>query len=146
MTADPSTAHPALAAWVDSMARLTAPDLVLWCDGSAEERRLLTQQAVRQGVLIELDQARLPRCYLHRSNPNDVARVEHLTFVCTPTREEAGPTNYWIEPGEAYRKLTAWFSGAMKGRTMYVVPYLMGPLGSPRPRSAWSSPTALTSP
>ncbi len=84
-----------------------------------------------QGVLIELNQEKLPGCYLHRSNPNDVARVEQCTYICTPTRDEAGPTNNWLPPREMYAKLRALCDGAMRGRTLYVVPYLMGPPASP---------------
>jgi phosphoenolpyruvate carboxykinase (GTP) len=127
----PLTGNPLLLAWVDECARLTKPDRVVWCDGSEAERRRLTEHAVQEGILIPLNQEKLPGCYLHRSNPNDVARVEHLTFICTPTREGAGPTNNWMEPQDAYRKLGQLFDGAMRGRTMYVVPYVMGPLGSP---------------
>jgi phosphoenolpyruvate carboxykinase (GTP) len=123
--------NPHLAGWVQEMAKLAKPDRIQWCDGSEAERRALTELAVGQKVLIPLDQQRWPGCYYHHSNPNDVARVEHLTFICTPTREEAGPTNNWMEPGEAYRKLAAIYDGAMKGRTMYVVPYVMGPADSP---------------
>ncbi len=123
--------NPHLVSWVDEMARLTKADSVLWCDGSPEEEKGLTEQALAEGILIGLDPERLPRSTLHRSNPNDVARVEQFTFICTPTREEAGPTNNWMEPADAYRKLGALFDGSMKGRTMYVVPYVMGPLGSP---------------
>jgi len=120
-----------LLAWVDEMARLAKPDQVAWCDGSEEEKQRLTAEAVARGVLIPLNQEKLPGCHLHRSNPNDVARTEHLTFVCTRTQEAAGPTNNWMDPKEAYAKLGALFDGAMKGRTMYVIPYLLGPPGSP---------------
>jgi phosphoenolpyruvate carboxykinase (GTP) len=125
------TRNPTLLGWVEQMAQLTKPDKILWCDGSEEERRRLTEEAVAQGTLMPLDPKRRPGCYLHRSNPNDVARVEHLTFICTPTREEAGPTNHWMAPDEAYAKLGKLFDGSMRGRTMYVIPYVMGPLGSP---------------
>jgi phosphoenolpyruvate carboxykinase (GTP) len=117
--------------WVDEMAKLCKPDRIVWCDGSDEEKHRLTEEAVAAGVLMPLNQQKLPGCYLHRSNPNDVARVEQLTFICTPTKEQAGPTNNWMEPKEAYQKLGKLFDGSMKGRTMYVVPYVMGPLGSP---------------
>ncbi|MGC3996019.1 MAG: phosphoenolpyruvate carboxykinase (GTP) [Anaeromyxobacter sp.] len=120
-----------LAAWVEEMAKLCKPDRIHWCDGSAGERATLLEEAVRARVFIPLDQRKWPGCYYHHSNSTDVARVEHLTFICSPTRAEAGPTNNWMEPAEAYRKLGALFDGAMKGRTMYVVPYLMGPAGSP---------------
>jgi len=125
------TRNPALLSWVRDMATLCKPDRVVWCDGSEEERERLTEYAVETGVLIPLNQKKRPGCYLHRSNPNDVARVEHLTFICTPTKDEAGPTNNWMEPGEAYSKLTKLFENSMKGRTLYVVPYVMGPVGSP---------------
>src|SRR5579863_4553467 len=120
-----------LVKWVDEMTRLTKPERVVWCDGSEEERQRLTEQAVAEGVLIALSPDKWPGCYLHRSNPNDVARVEQLTFICTPTRDEAGPTNNWMPPIDAYRKLSALFDGSMKGRTLYVVPYVMGPVDSP---------------
>src|SRR3974377_700475 len=131
MGSAPLSKNVNLLAWVEECARWTQPDAVVWCDGSEEERRRLTELAGSQGVLIPLNQKRLPGCYLHRSDPNDVARVEHLTFICTETPEEAGPTNHWMEPSEAYQKLRGLFSGSMQGRTMYVVPYLMGPAGSP---------------
>jgi phosphoenolpyruvate carboxykinase (GTP) len=134
VTADvrsPLSKNPHLLAWVEECAALTKPDAVVWCDGSEAERDRLTKQAVIEGILIPLNQEKLPGCTLHRSNPNDVARVENLTFICTPTKAEAGPTNNWMEPGEAYRKLGQLFDGSMKGRTMYVVAYVMGPLGSP---------------
>ena len=117
-------------AWVAEMADLTQPDHIFWCDGSDREREHLTAEAVRGGVLTQLDQKRWPGCYYHRSNPNDVARVEQCTFICTPTRDEAGPTNNWMQPDEMYQKLHDLARGGMKGRTMYVVPYLMGPAGS----------------
>ncbi len=126
----PLTKNESLLKWVDEMARLTKPDHVVWCDGSDEEKHRLTEETVARGILIPLNQQKLPGCHLHRSNPNDVARVEQLTFICTPTKEEAGPTNNWMAPDEAYKKLSALFDGSMKGRTMYVVPYVMGPLGS----------------
>jgi phosphoenolpyruvate carboxykinase (GTP) len=120
-----------LISWVNEAARLTKPDRVVWCDGSEEERHRLTEEAVAGGVLLQFDQRKLPGCHLHRSNPNDVARVEQLTFICTPTRDEAGPTNNWMAPADAYRKLGGLLDGSMRGRTMYVVPYVMGPVGSP---------------
>jgi phosphoenolpyruvate carboxykinase (GTP) len=120
-----------LCAWVEEMARLCKPERIHWCDGSEEEKRVLTGEAVAQGVLIPLNQEKLPGCYYHRSASNDVARVEHLTFVCTPTREQAGPNNNWMAPDEAYAKLSKLFDGSMRGRTLHVVPYLMGPAGSP---------------
>ncbi len=125
------TTNAALIAWVDEMAHLTKPDSVYWCDGSEAERRRLTEEAVATGSLLPLNPDKRPGCYLHRSSPNDVARVEHLTFICTPTREEAGPTNNWMAPADAYAKLSKLYDGSMRGRTMYVIPYVMGPLGSP---------------
>ena len=126
-----ATTNAQVLSWVDEMARMCKPDRIHWCDGSESEARLLTEEAVAGGSLIPLDREKRPDSYYHRSNSNDVARTEELTFVCTPTRAEAGPTNNWIEPAEAYRKLAGIFDGAMKGRTMYVVPYLMGAPGSP---------------
>ena len=123
----PLTKNKHLLEWVEEMAHLTKPDQIVWCDGSEEERQRLTEQAVAKGILIPLNHEKLPGCYLHRSNPNDVARVEQLTFICTPTKEEAGPTNNWMAPDEAYDKLARLFDGSMRGRTMYVMPYVMGP-------------------
>ena len=125
------TASRALAQWVAETASFTGADRVVWCDGSEEERQRLTELAVTSGVLIALNQAKRPGCYLHRSHPNDVARAEDLTFICAPTKEDAGPTNNWMAPEEAYRKLGEWLEGSMRGRTMYVIPYVLGPLGSP---------------
>lgn len=124
----------ALENWVEEMSRLTKPDRVVWLEGSEEERRLLTEQALKTGELIELNQEKLPGCYLHRTAINDVARVEHLTFICTSREDDAGPTNNWMPPTEAYSRLGKIFDGSMRGRTMYVIPYLMGPPGSPYSR------------
>ncbi|MBL8952495.1 MAG: phosphoenolpyruvate carboxykinase (GTP) [Myxococcaceae bacterium] len=117
-------------AWVKEMVAMCQPDQVVWCDGSEDEKKRLTEFAVSKGILIPLNPKAHPGSYLHRSNPNDVARVEHLTFICTPKKEDAGPTNNWMAPDEAYTKLKGLFTGSYKGRTMYVVPYCMGPLGS----------------
>ncbi len=117
--------------WVDEAARMCRPDAVVWCDGSQAEHERLLETAVRTGDLIPLDQRRLPGCYLHRSAPNDVARTEHLTFICTPEPGDAGPTNNWMAPAEAYDRLSKIFAGSMQGRTMYVIPFLMGPPESP---------------
>ncbi len=124
-------ANPHVAAWVRDMAAITQPDRIFWCDGSEAERDHLYDEAVKSGVLLRLNQEKLPGCYYHRSNPNDVARVEQCTYICTETEEEAGPTNNWSEPKAMRAKLLALAKGAMVGRTMYVVPYLMGPAGSP---------------
>ena len=118
-------------AWVEQCAALCRPDRVVWLDGSADERQRLIRQGVAEGVFIELNQQKLPGCYLHRSNPNDVARTEQLTFICTPGPDMAGPTNNWMETKAAYAKLRGLFHDCMKGRTMYVVPFVMGPTGSP---------------
>ena len=126
-----NTQNQSLISWVESQIQLCQPDQVHWCDGSEAERAALTEQAVAQGVLVRLNQEKLPGCYYHRSNPNDVARVEQCTFICTQMQEEAGPTNNWMAPKAMYDKLRGLCAGAMKGRTMYVVPYLMGPAGSP---------------
>ncbi|MDK2799036.1 MAG: phosphoenolpyruvate carboxykinase [Clostridiales bacterium] len=117
--------------WVEEMAKLTKPDNIVWIDGSEEEKERLTKEALRTGELLELNQEKLPGCYYHRTAISDVARVEHLTFICTRNKEDAGPTNNWMDPTEAYEKLSKLFDGSMKGRTMYVIPYLMGPVGSP---------------
>ncbi len=128
--ANTMTKSRALADWVTEAARLTQPDRIVWCDGSEEENERLTREALAAGTLIKLNQEKRPGCYLHRSNPNDVARTEQLTFICTPTKDEAGPTNNWMAPDEAYGKLRGWLKGSMRGRTMYVIPYVLGPVGS----------------
>jgi phosphoenolpyruvate carboxykinase (GTP) len=127
----PLTDNKHLLTWIEECTKLTQPDHVVWCDGSEDEQRRLTEIALAEGALEPLNQEKLPGCYYSRSNPNDVARVEHLTFICTKTKAEAGPTNNWMAPADAYKKLGALFEGSMKGRTMYVIPYVMGPLGSP---------------
>jgi phosphoenolpyruvate carboxykinase (GTP) len=116
--------------WVAEIQALCEPASVEWCDGSEAERARLTQLAVEQGVLIPLNQEKLPGCYLHRSAPNDVARTEHLTFICHKNKEDTGPTNNWMSPDDARAKVRPLYEGAMKGRTMYVVPFVMGPVGS----------------
>jgi phosphoenolpyruvate carboxykinase (GTP) len=126
----PLTKNATLLAWVDEMARLTKPERIVWCDGSEEEKHRLTEQAVAEKVIEPLNQQKLPGCYIHRSNPNDVARVEQLTFICTPEKDAAGPMNNWMAPKDAYEKLGKLFDGSMKGKTMYVIPYVMGPVGS----------------
>lgn len=123
--------NKAVQLWVEEMAKLTKPDNIVWLDGSEEERASLAEQALATGELIELDQEKLPGCYYHRTALNDVARVEHRTFICTSRREDAGPTNNWMAPEEAYEKLSKILDGSMSGRTMYVIPYIMGPAGSP---------------
>ncbi len=104
---------------------------IFWCDGSERENEFLIAESLKQNALIKLNEQKVPRAYLHRSNPNDVARVEQCTFVCTPTKQEAGPTNNWSEPGETYAKLRGLLKGAMRGRTLFVIPYIMGPPDSP---------------
>jgi len=126
-----STSNASLKNWVEETARLTKPDSIHWCTGSDSENSALVDAMVRSGDLIKLNPTTHPNCYLHRSSPSDVARVEHLTFVCTQQREDAGPNNNWMDPGEAHRKIDSLFQGAMRGRTMYVIPYCMGPIDSP---------------
>ena len=125
------TQHQELHAWVQKMAELCQPDHIVWIDGSEEEKERLTQEAVGTGELIPMNQAKYPGCYYHRTAKNDVARTEDLTFICTSLREDAGPTNNWMSPEEGYRRAGTVFAGAMKGRTMYVIPFSMGPVGSP---------------
>jgi phosphoenolpyruvate carboxykinase (GTP) len=118
-------------AWVDEVARLTAPAGIHWCDGSEAEFQALERQLVASKSLLALDQSTYPGCYLYRSDPNDVARVEHLTYICTQNQQDAGPNNHWLDPAEAHAKMDALFAGCMRGRTLYVVPYCMGPIDSP---------------
>ena len=127
----PPTTLRALEDWVDEVAALTRPDHVHWCDGSQEEADALLARMLADGTLVALNQETHPGCYLHRSDPHDVARVEHLTFVCTAEPAAAGPNNHWMAPAEAHAKMDALFEGCMRGRTMYVIPYCMGPIDSP---------------
>jgi phosphoenolpyruvate carboxykinase (GTP) len=128
---DSKPSNQAVLDWVQEVARLTEPENIFWCDGSEEENTWLLEQAQRQGVVLKLNEEKKPGSYLHRSNANDVARVEQFTLICTPTKEEAGPTNNWAAPDETYTRLHGMLAGAMRGRTMFVVPYIMGPPDSP---------------
>ena len=129
------TNNKALAAWIDEVAALTQPARIHWCDGSEEENARLTEEMLADGTLVALNQETHPNCYLHRSDPNDVARVEHLTFVCTREPDDAGSNNHWMAPEAAHEKVDALYAGCMRGRTMFVIPYLMGPYGSPYSRA-----------
>ena len=116
--------------WIEEMANLTQPDKIVWIDGSEEQTQALREEALASGELIKLNQEVLPNCYLHRTAVNDVARVEGRTFICTRTKEDAGNINNWMDPVECYEKLGKLYKGSMKGRTMYVIPYAMGQVGS----------------
>src|SRR5688500_1791424 len=120
--------------WVDDAATLTEPASIVWCDGSKAEYDSLIDEMLADGTLIPLNPKTYPNCYLHRSHPQDVARTEQLTFICTPNREDAGPNNNWMSPAEAKTKAGAFLRGSMRGRTLYVIPYLMGPASSPMSR------------
>ena len=128
---DRKPANQAVLDWVHEVELLTQPENIFWCDGSEAENEFLISESLKQNVLFKLNETKLPRSYLHRSNPNDVARVEQFTFICTPTKEEAGPTNNWSDPSATYSKLHGLLKGAMRGRTMFVIPYVMGPPDSP---------------
>jgi phosphoenolpyruvate carboxykinase (GTP) len=126
-----NTTNPSVLRFVEETAARTRPDRIYWCDGSAEEKAALTREAVAAGILIPLHPEKWPGCYLHRSHPNDVARVEQCTFICTDGRDGAGPTNHWAPPKAMLETLHGLLDGAMAGRTLYVIPYVMGPPGSP---------------
>ena len=125
------TKNPTVLKWLEEMKTLLTPDEVVWIDGSAEQTEELRKLAVETGELIKLNQELLPDCYLHRTKQNDVARVEDRTFICSKLKENAGPTNNWCDPDEMYKKLYDIARGSYKGKTMYIIPYSMGPIGSP---------------
>jgi len=126
-----NTNHRALVAWVEEMSKLCQPDTVFWCDGSEKENQALCDLMVEKGTFTRLNEAKRPGSYLARSHPSDVARIEDRTFICSKTREEANPTNNWADPIEMKQKLQVLFKGCMRGRTLYVIPFAMGPLDSP---------------
>jgi phosphoenolpyruvate carboxykinase (GTP) len=123
--------NAALESWVDDVVALCKPSDVQWVDGSDDENRRLIDGMLADGTLHRLNQDKIPNSYLHRSDPSDVARTEHLTFICSEREEDTGPTNNWMSPADAKAKVMPLYDGAMRGRTMYVIPYVMGPLGSP---------------
>ncbi|MBV8145287.1 MAG: phosphoenolpyruvate carboxykinase (GTP) [Gammaproteobacteria bacterium] len=125
---------PAVSEWVSSVRELTAPSAVHWCEGSEAEAREITAQLLARGELKALNPEHFPGCYLYRSTPNDVARVEHLTYICTRARADAGPNNHWMDPQQAHTRMRELFRGCMRERTLYVIPYCMGPLDSPSSR------------
>ena len=125
------TNNKAVLSWIDEMTAITKPDKIVWITGEEEQLDALREQAVKEGILIKLNPDKLPGCYLHRTDPDDVARVEDRTFICCEKEEDAGPTNHWVEPKEMYEKMYALADGAYKGRTMYIIPYSMSIIGSP---------------
>lgn len=125
-----NTTNKELQNWVDQVAKLTNPTAVHWCNGSNQEYQNFIAQMLESGDLLKLNHETFPNCYLHRSDQTDVARVEHLTFICTSKQEDAGPNNNWMDPDEAHSKLDALFKNCMSGRTMYIIPYCMGPIDS----------------
>lgn len=129
----PPTSHPRLLAWIDEVAALTTPDRIVWCNGSDEEWTRLTDELVDSGALVRLDPEKKPNSFWARTDPSDVARVEERTFICSADEADAGPTNNWMAPAEMKQLMTELYRGCMKGRTMYVVPFCMGPLDAESP-------------
>lgn len=125
------TNNPNVLKWLEEVVALTKPSKVVWVDGSDEQLAQLRAESISSGEVVELNQEKLPGCLYHRTDPSDVARVEDRTFICSKNKEDAGPTNNWCDPQEMYSKLSAMYDGVMKGRTMYIIPYSMGPIGSP---------------
>ncbi len=125
------TKNEHLLSWIADIAAKTQPDSIVWIDGSQEQLKELQELAVESGSMLKLNEEKLPNCFLHRTDPNDVARVENRTFICCKNQEDAGPTNHWMAPDEMYKKMYAMLQGSMKGRTMYVIPYSMSVVGSP---------------
>ncbi|MEG2328192.1 MAG: hypothetical protein RSB48_07865, partial [Akkermansia sp.] len=125
------TTHETAKKWVDEIAQLCTPDSIYWCNGSDEENQELCDMMVKKGTFTKLNPAKRPGCYLARSTPSDVARVEDRTFICSAKEEDAGSTNHWADPVAMKEKLKGFFKGCMKGRTMYVIPFCMGPIDSP---------------
>ena len=133
-TSIPLTTNDHLVRWVEKIAELTKPDAIHWVDGSREEYDMLCAQMVESGTFTKLNQKLWPGCFYARSDPGDVARVEDRTFICSLSKDSAGPTNNWVDPYEMRRKLKSLFDGAMRGRTMYVLGFSMGPVGGPMSR------------